>query len=194
MADLDELPEPVRLVSGAVEAALLADFSLARTLLGSIDELALRDLCVSRREQTRGLPSASRGLQYPTVKRSTALAVHERDGWRCRYSACGYVPVIDGDVLKVLGRAGLFRYYSAPPKVWHQLAYTYLAVVDHVEPRTADPSLLTTSCWMCNAAKGDVALVDLGWCWDQEPPERPWDGLRGQLLNLKGVLKSHRLI
>ncbi len=92
----------------------------------------------------------------------------------------------------VLGEAGLFRYrdMTSRPKYWHQLAYTYIASPEHVDPGTADPSRWTTSCWACNGAKGSVPPEDLGWTWDASPPDAGWDGLSGSLGALRERLRA----
>lgn len=189
-----ELPQPVRLVADAVDAVLAHDLRAAQASLGFLDESALRELRRVRRAETRGLPSVSHTAPHHHIPRARQLAVFERDRWRCRYSACGHSPVIDDEVLRLLGRAGLFPYYVPVPRSWHQIAWTYQAVVDHVDPRTDDPTRWTTSCWTCNEAKGSIALDDLPWSWDPHPPERGWTGLHDQRTNLRIVLRLHRLL
>ena len=189
-----ELPQPVRLVAEAVDAVLAGEFGTAQAALGFIDQDELQRLRATRNGATRGLPSVSHATAHVAVPRQRRLEIHERDGWRCRYSACGFAPVLDEDVLKLLGRAGLFTYYTADPRSWHQIAWTYQAVVDHVEPRTRVESLWTTACWTCNAAKGSVALQDLGWHWDEDPPHRGWGGLRDKLVGLKIRLAAEGLL
>lgn len=189
-----ELPQPVRLVADAVDAVLAHDLGAARSALGFLDENALRELRAVRRAESRGLPSVSHTAPHRGISRGRQLEVFERDRWRCRYSACGHAPVIDAEVLRLLGSAGLFAYDVPVPGSWHQIAWTYQAVVDHVDPSTDDPARWTTACWACNEAKGSTALDDLPWSWDQLPAQRGWSGLHDQLQNLRVVLRLHRLL
>ncbi len=185
---VEELPKPVRLAALAVaELVERADLQAARRLLGRIDEAGLWAEHQAALKAYRGVPGATT-LPRHDIPRDAALAVHRRNFFTCRYDRCGFTPTVGEDVLKVLGRLGVFAYYR-PDKTprWHPLAWTYMAAPEHLVPRSPNPSDWTTACWTCNSAKSDRTVEALGWHWDPEPPARPWCGLTEHLPTLENL-------
>ncbi len=179
---MEELPKPVRLVALAVAALIeRADLEAAARFLRGIDEVGLWAERQSVLKAYRGVPGVTT-LPRHNIPRDDALAVHRHNFFTCRYDRCGFTPTVDEDVLKVLGRLGVFAYYRGDqtPR-WHPLAWTYMAAPEHLVPRSPNPSDWTTSCWTCNSAKSDRTVKAVGWQWDPEPPSRSWWGLTEHL-------------
>lgn len=182
-----QLPEPVATVQAAVEALVgSGDVAAATTIMARVDEAALETERQAANAATRGLPTDSSRPSH-SIPRHEALRVHARNRFTCRYSRCGYTLTIDEDVLKVLGRLGVFSYYRSHPRGWHQLAWTYQAAPEHVVPRSPRPEDWTTACWTCNAAKRNIPLEALGWHYDPDPPSHRWQGLREHLPALESL-------
>lgn len=169
----------------AVRAVIRGDDSAARKHIAAVDVVALRsgwDRAMTRAKATRrrtvGQPEAAAARVNPSS--GLARRIFERDRYTCRY--CGR-RTIDLAVLKELSRAfpDLFPYHPH----WkfddsHRLYWTHSASIEHAVPVSRGGSSeienLITTCYECNAAKGDALAEELG--WHQLPPaESDWDGL-----------------
>lgn len=118
------------------------------------------------------------------------IPVYRRDCWTCRY--CG-VRTIAPPVLRYLGLIypGAFPYHpnwksGITHRAWAMLSPT----ADHVQPGSKggpwlDADNLVTACWICNAAKSDLTLDDLGWkLLGVDDVRSGWDGLTGAVMTL----------
>ena len=174
----------------AVDALLRSrpDYIGAAALLGAIDEAELH-------RQRRAAAAAVRLVARSTVDRPRVSLsgqqqrlIFDADGWICRY--CGRRTVAAG-VCRELQRVGVWRYHlPGPPKWWHAVGYTYLASVDHVEPRVPDVSNLVTCCWQCQGVKSSrplAGLTDAGWRLEPRQAGVAWSGLTEQLAGLRAV-------
>ena len=123
-----------------------------------------------------------RSARPPRPTAAEEDAIHERDGYRCRYCGCRVA-------LRAARAVLTARYPEAVPwprtnRGMHGAFYALNACADHVVPHSLggdkSPANLVTACWTCNNGKADFTLEELGIA---DPRERPpvvddWDGLR----------------
>jgi len=109
-------------------------------------------------------------------------AVFRRDGWRCRYCGCRVVPAKARKWMRKR-LPGVIRWIPGANPEGHAGFWTLWASVDHVIPRARggrnEPENLVTACTVCNFAKDEYTLEQLGLA---DPRSRPpvldgWDGL-----------------
>ena len=109
-------------------------------------------------------------------------AVFRRDGWRCRYCGCRVIP---SRVRRWMDKRlpGVIRWDQATNLGCHAGFWTLWGSVDHVIPRARggrnEAENLVTACMVCNFAREDYTLEQLGLA---DPRSRPpvldgWDGL-----------------
>lgn len=121
-----------------------------------------------------------------TPRRTPAVpilaAVYERDRYQCRY--CGTRTVLT-PVMRLLSRAYPHEFPYHPN--WkagevHPAIEIVSATHDHVDPvarggDSLEPDNIVTACWVCNSAKGNLAVETLGWTLRDQPGNDPWHGL-----------------
>ncbi len=190
-----ELDVAAERLSAAADALLAGDESGAATLLRQAHVPALYDFVqsvagqgwrehVHFREAT-GIPGiiekpARVPLRMP--QGGAALAVYERDGYRCRY--CGIRIVIPGAFSVLRRRLPNVLTWGTRDTEMNTAMYALKGVLDHVLPHarggTSDAGNLVTSCQTCNYGKGDFHLAEVGLDDPRtRPPQRDgWDGLR----------------
>lgn len=186
MTPIPEVEAALLLLEMAVSFQLAGDRSEADRLLRVADLPVLFE----HFERARGVADelhrlAPAGLA-PKMRRPLAnaqrIALHQRDGWRCRYCDS---KVIDREVRDRLRRdfPDAVR-WARTPAGRHSAVLIHSAVYDMVVPPrrggTTNLDNLVTSCWLCQAARSGRSFEDLG--LDDPRSSAPlvdeWDGLR----------------
>lgn len=176
----------------AAECHLAAKGAEAEALLQGIDEESLQRSRVARLGRiTRG------GKSVPTIPKSMQdkrylppsgqLATFFRDRFTCRY--CG-TRTIFAPTMRILSMQypDVFPYHpNGAFGKGHLIYWTHQSCCEHVVPvargGTSNPDNVVTACWLCNQAKRNALIEELG--WDLMPPtERDWDGLSTVYLRL----------
>lgn len=108
--------------------------------------------------------------------------VFQRDRWRCRYCGCRVIPA---KVRKWINtrRPGAIRWDTSIRLGEHAGFWALWASVDHIIPRSRgglnEAENLVTACMVCNFAKEDFTLEQLGLAHPRawQPALDGWDGL-----------------
>lgn len=136
------------------------------------------------RETANLLARIPKEHRAPPFKSESTLgeAVFRRDGWRCRYCGCRIIPSrVRRWVNKFL--PGTVRWNNAKNLECHAGFWTLWGSVDHVIPRARGgcnkAHNLVTACMVCNFAKEDYTLEQLGLADPRcrAPVLGDWDGL-----------------
>jgi len=154
------------------------------------------DLVIERRsdEAAERLKEISRvGLDHVQPPLARQAAVFARDHYSCRY--CGTRTILIPVMYTISALYGsIFKAHRHWRRAETDIAYwTYATSLEHIIPShhggTNDVANLATSCWRCNALKGNATLEQVGWTL-QPTTDQPWDGLGSKLPELLAVLKT----
>ncbi len=178
LAPLPEHEQAADLLSGAADAILEGDIETARKLLRLADMPVLFDYASRLMGREDHDVHRRRALQVPSA--AETLALHARDGWRCRFCGC-----------RVASSRARSTMRACLPDVllwdkdggYHAAFFAITASVDHVLPHSVgggnELENLVTACWSCQFGRGAYMIEELGLL---DPRERPpivdgWDGL-----------------
>ncbi len=190
LAPLPEHEMAADLLAGAADAILAGDIDIARDLLRQADMSVLFDYArrlmgredheVHRRRAPDESPVKTEKVLARMPGAGETLALHARDGWRCRFCGCR---VVSGRARSLM-RACLPGALSwGEGEGYHAAFFAMTASVDHVVPHSAggtnEPGNLVTACWSCQFGRGAHTIQELGLL---DPRDRAslvdgWDGL-----------------
>ncbi|MDY7100699.1 MAG: hypothetical protein S0880_05880 [Actinomycetota bacterium] len=186
MTPIPEVEAAILLLEMAVSFHLAGDRTEADRLIRVADLPILLDHYERAKHVADELHRLAPAGLAPKMRRPLAnihrVALHQRDGWRCRY--CGS-KVVDRDVGDRLRREypDAVRWARNPPGR-HSSVLISTAVYDLVVPPrrggTTNLDNLVTSCWLCQAARSGRNFEDLGLHDPRSsaPLVDEWDGLR----------------
>ncbi|MBT9557733.1 MAG: HNH endonuclease [Myxococcales bacterium] len=133
---------------------------------------------IGRRDSSR-VKSEKTEARMPTTAQKAAL--HERDGFHCRF--CG-IPVIRAEVRIALGKLYPTAIQWGKTNIAQHAAFQCMwAQYDHVVPHSSGGSNelenLVVTCGPCNFGKKNFTLDELGLLDPRHTPPVPsrWDGL-----------------
>ena len=143
-------------------------FDYARRLMGREDHE------VHRRRASDESPVKAEKVFARMPGAAETLALHARDGWRCRFCGCRVVS----------GRARSAVRASLPGALpwgegegYHAAFFAMTASVDHVVPHSAggtnEPGNLVTACWSVSSAAVPTQFRSSG-CWTRATGRRWW--------------------
>ena len=194
MNNLDPIPA---IIENTLKAILLNNLDLAKNHINTIRE---NELYLEREELLRKVKNKRKEARK---NENTHRGSHDRfkkEVFEKYHYTCAYCnrKTIDLEVLKVISRTmpDVFPYH----KNWkfsesHILYWIYSTSLDHIFPLALggknDPSNMVASCYLCNDAKSDITLEDLGWelCTTIENSNN-WSGLTEYLPQLNNALKE----
>lgn len=194
MKKTDPIPS---VIEDTVKAILANDLNSAKKYIKTIHEKELyfeREALLKKTQNKRKKHSNITKTQR-SGHDSYKKVVFETNNYTCCY--CNR-KTIDLEVLKVISRVipDVFPYH----KNWkfsetHILYWVYSTSLEHVIPLALggknDSSNMRASCYLCNDAKSDIKLEDLG--WELSPNidnENHWRGLTEYLPLLKKISHS----
>lgn len=186
-AELLDLAAEMLLVGRNDEAAALIDQADIKPLFDVRDE-AVRAPPVASVHRVRKvanlLPTIPKEQRAPPFTSESPLGeiIFRRDGWRCRYCGCRVIPA---KVRRWIDKRlpGTIRWDQATNVGCHAGFWTLWGTVDHVIPRALggrnDPENLVTACMVCNFARENFTLEQLGLADTRSRPPSGdgWDGL-----------------
>lgn len=196
MRKLDPIPT---VIEKTLKAILSNDLDLAKEYINTIRENELyleREELLAEAKNKRKKYRKAEKIQR-SGHDSYKKAVFESSRYTCCY--CNR-KTIDLEVLKAISRAipDAFPYH----KNWkfsesHILYWVYSTSLEHVIPLALggknDPSNMRASCYLCNDAKSDISLEDLGWEISTDADNaNHWSGLTEYLPQLQNI--SHGVI
>ncbi len=190
LAPLPEHAQAADFLSDAADAVLAGDLGVARERLQQADIQVLYDY--ARRLMGREDPEVHRRRppDVPLVKTekvlarmpgaSETLALHARDGWRCRFCGCR---VVSSRARRTMRACLPEALPWGEGEGYHAAFFAMTASVDHVVPHSAgggnEPENLVTACWSCQFGRGAYTLQELGLLDPRcrSPVVDAWDGL-----------------
>jgi hypothetical protein len=190
LAPLPEHEQAADLLAGAADAILAGDLGSARERLRQADMPMLFDYArrlmgredheVHRRRALDMLPIKTEKVLARMPGATETMALHARDGWRCRFCGCRVVSSRARSTIRACLPDALSWGESDG---YHGAFFAMTASVDHVVPHSAgggnEPENLVTACWSCQFGRGAYTIQELGLL---DPRDRPpivdgWDGL-----------------
>ena len=177
-------------------AVIAGNFEQARESLVAIDTQGLAELREHRLAEARGRRTAGgpEGVKEKGGRpEGSSLEVFSLDSYVCCY--CGRW-TLEPEVMHQLSRAFPSEFPTHPN--WkldstHIAYWTHTASIEHVVPLARGGSNarqnLRTACYLCQDAKSDILLDELGWSLrGQSESEVSWMGLHDRLAHLTAAV------